>query len=82
MSKILIIIKDLAPVQVDNAIHWIKDLYPVDSAIGLPNTYPLDSDPYQKLFCPYPIGSHFLTFEQPGCVFDEIIHEILCFAFI
>ena len=25
------------------AIHWIN-LYPVDSAIGVPNTYPLDSD--------------------------------------
>ena len=32
-----------APVfqKVDNAIHW---LYPVDSGIGFPNTYPLDSD--------------------------------------
>ena len=30
----------LAPVvrMVDNAIHWIN-LYPLDSAIGLPNTY-------------------------------------------
>ena len=27
----------------DNAIHRIN-LYPVDSAIGFPNTYPLDSD--------------------------------------
>ena len=36
-----------APVvqKVDSANHWIN-LYPVDSAIfiGLPNTYPLDSD--------------------------------------
>ena len=32
-----------APVfqKVDNAIHW---LYPVDSGIAFPNTYPLDSD--------------------------------------
>ena len=36
---------DLAPVvqKVDNAIHRIN-LYPVDSTIGLPHTYPLDSD--------------------------------------
>ena len=34
-----------APVvqKVDNAIHWLT-LYPVDKAIGFPNTYPLDSD--------------------------------------
>ena len=38
-------ILDLAPVvqKVDNAIQRIN-LYPVDSAIGLPNTYLLDSD--------------------------------------
>ena len=31
--------------KVDNAIHWINDLYPVDSAIVFPNAYPaLDSD--------------------------------------
>ena len=29
----------------DSAIHWIK-IYPVDNAIGFPNTYPLDSDLY------------------------------------
>ena len=36
---------DLAPVvqKVDNAIHWIN-LYPVDSAVICPTTYPLDSD--------------------------------------
>ena len=28
----------------DNAIHRLKSLCPVDSAIGFPNTYPLDSD--------------------------------------
>ena len=35
----------LAPVvqKVDNAIRWIN-LYPVDSAIGFPNTFSLDSD--------------------------------------
>ena len=35
----------LAPVvqTLDNAIHRIK-IYPVDNAIGFPNTYPLDSD--------------------------------------
>ena len=29
--------------KLDNITHWIN-LYPVDNAIGLPNTYPLDSD--------------------------------------
>ena len=35
----------LAPVvqKVDNAIHWINH-YPLDSAIGFPNTYPWHSD--------------------------------------
>ena len=35
---------DQAPViqKVDNAIHRI--VYPLDSAIAFPNTYPLDSD--------------------------------------
>ena len=27
----------------DSTIHWIK-VYPVDNAIGFPNTYPQDSD--------------------------------------
>ena len=27
----------------DSTIHWIK-VYPVDNAIGFPNTYPRDSD--------------------------------------
>ena len=37
--------KTLASVdqKVDTAVHQIN-LYPVDSAIGFPNTYPLDSD--------------------------------------
>ena len=29
--------------KVDNAIHWIN-LNPVDNAVGVNNTYPLDSD--------------------------------------
>ena len=35
----------LAPVvqNVDNAIHWIN-VYPLNSAIGFPNSHPLDSD--------------------------------------
>ena len=35
----------LAPVvqKVDNAIHWIS-LYPLNSAIGFPNSYLLDSN--------------------------------------
>ena len=38
---------NLAPVdqKVDNAIQWINH-YPRDTAIGFPNTYPLDSDLY------------------------------------
>ena len=28
--------------KVDCAIHWIKH-YPLDNAIGFPNTYPMDS---------------------------------------
>ena len=37
--------KYLVPVvqKVDSAIHWIK-IYPVNNAIGFPNTYLLDSD--------------------------------------
>ena len=29
--------------KVDSTIRWIN-LYPVDNAIGFPNTYPLESD--------------------------------------
>ena len=38
-------LKELVPFvqKVDSAIHWIN-LCPPDSAIGFPNTYPLDSD--------------------------------------
>ena len=37
--------KNQGPVvqRVDNAIQWIN-LYPEDTAIGFPNSYPLDSD--------------------------------------
>ena len=49
----------LAPVvqTLESAIHWIK-IYPVDNAIGLPNTYQLDSD--------LSGGLRYPTFEQPG----------------
>ena len=49
----------LAPVvqTLDSAIHRIK-IYPVDNAIGLPNTYRLDSD--------LSGGYRYPTFEQPG----------------
>ena len=48
-SKFLLVQKNFALVQdpvvqtLDSAIHQIK-IYPVDNAIGLPNTYQLDSD--------------------------------------
>ena len=29
--------------KVDKAIYWIN-LYPLDSTMGFPNTYPMDSD--------------------------------------
>ena len=29
--------------KVDSAMHWINH-YPLDCAIGFPNTYPIDSD--------------------------------------
>ena len=49
----------LAPVvqKVDNAIHRINH-YPVDSAIGFPNTYLWDSD--------LSVGQRYPTFEQLG----------------
>ena len=40
-----------------SAIHRVK-IYPVDKAIGFPNTYPLDDDVSG--------GSGYPTFEQPG----------------
>ena len=50
---------DLAPVvqKVDNTIRWIN-LYPVDSAIGFPKTYPLDRD--------LSSGQRYQPFEQLG----------------
>ena len=46
-SKPFALQNELGPVvqKVDNAIHWIYNLYPVDRAIVFPNAYPaLDSD--------------------------------------
>ena len=45
LPKIHLISFLLAPVvqKLDSAIHQIN-LYPVDNAIGFPNTYPLDSN--------------------------------------
>jgi len=53
------VILQLAPVvqKVDNAIHWIN-LYPLNGAIGFPNTYPLDSG--------FSGGWRYPTFEQTG----------------
>ena len=58
-STLGIILKGMAPVvqKVDNAIHWINH-YPLNSAIGFPNTYPWDSD--------LSVGKRYPTFEQPG----------------
>ena len=44
--------------KVDNAIHRINHACPVDSSIGFPNIYSLDSD--------LSGGYHYPTFEQPG----------------
>ena len=51
--------RNQAPVvqKVDSAIHR-KNLCPVDSAIGFPNTYPRDDDLSN--------GQCYPTFEQPG----------------
>ena len=43
--------------KVDNPIHWINH-YPVDSAVGIHNTYPLDNDLSGLL--------RYKTFEQAG----------------
>ena len=43
VEQYLSIVQDPVDQKVDNAIQWIN-LYAVDSAIGFPNTYPLDSD--------------------------------------
>ena len=47
----------LVSCKVDNALHWIN-LYPVDNAVGINNTYALDSD-LSGLF-------RYRTFEQLG----------------
>ena len=56
--------KLLGPVDqnVDNAIHWINH-YPVDIAIGLRNTYTLNSDLY-------PVDSGWVTVSPTFC--DEV----------
>ena len=46
--------------------RWIN-LYPVDNTIGVPNTYPLDSD--------LSGGECYLTFEQPGPVVYNVSKE-------
>ena len=44
MKKLLLFDLQAPVVQtLDSAIHWIN-LYPVDSVISFPNTYPLVSD--------------------------------------
>ena len=45
LSHLINAMTELAPVvqTLDSAIHRINH-YPVDSVIGFPNTYPLDSD--------------------------------------
>ena len=43
--------------KVDNPMHWIN-LNPVDNAVGIHNTYPLDNDLFRLL--------RYKTSEQPG----------------
>ena len=58
LSKCILLLLSLLVVQkVDNAIHHIT-LYPLDSAIGFPNTYSLDSD--------LSSGQCYPSFEQQG----------------
>ena len=58
LSKCILLLLLLLVVQkVDNAIHHIT-LYPLDSAIGFPNTYSLDSD--------LSSGQCYPSFEQQG----------------
>ena len=54
---ILLLLLLLVVQKVDNAIHHIT-LYPLDSTIGFPNTYPLDNDLSR--------GQCYLSFEQRG----------------
>ena len=64
--------KDLGPVvqKVDSAIHWTNH-YPVDNAIGLCTTYPLDSD--------LSGGWHYPPFEQPGPDRMNCEHQIIIY---
>ena len=59
-----LVVNRLGPVvrKVDNAIRWIN-LYPVDNAMGFPNTYRLDSD--------LSGGWRYPTFEQPEPELDN-----------
>ena len=51
------ILQALVIQKVHNPIHWIN-LNPVDSAVGIHNTYPLDNNLFGLL--------RYKTFEQPG----------------
>ena len=57
LSKCIVLLLLLVVQKVDNAIHHIT-LYPLDSTIGFPNTYPLDND--------LSSGQCYLSFEQRG----------------
>ena len=61
-------IEDQAPLvqTLDSAIHRIK-IYPVDNAIGFPNTYPLDSDLSGRYRYP--------TFKQPAPVVLKLLQN-------
>ena len=57
LSKCIVLLLLLVVQKVDNTIHHIT-LYPLDSAIGSPNTYQLDSD--------LSSGQCYPSFEQQG----------------
>ena len=42
-EQYLSLVQDPVDQKVDHVVKWIN-LYPMDSAIGFPNTYPVDSD--------------------------------------
>ena len=69
----------LTPVvqKVDSAIHRINH-YPLDSAIGFPNTYAVDSD--------LPGEHRYPTFEQLGPEYTSLSktqeHGLFCYAMI
>ena len=56
-------------ITVDSAIHWIN-LYPLNNAIGFPNTYPLDSVIQRE---------HYPKFEQPDPVVKPVANWLLKF---